>query len=496
MSNRRDFLKTSLLGTAAVAATTVAGSAQAGQGGKGQTYDLVIIGAGMGGFCCAIRAKQNGLNPILIEKMPMPAGNTIYAAGFVLGVHSRPQEAAGANKDDSVEKFYEDMLKVSKGRGDKALSRYVAENLDPMIAWLEDYVGMKFRAGMKLAYPMLQRAMLPAGDVKPGGNQLAVWLMAKCKELGIEVRFNTKAVKLIVDEDSGAVQGVVARSKGKAVKLFGRYGTVIATGGYSANNMMVIQNCGVAAANMPIRGSRVVSGENITLAQAAFAKFVNVDQYHCGPIYGPTGANPLNIVNNGIAVSMDKTERYTNEGLTYVQMSRDTAALTKNNWACIIIDQDTRDLKKLAPDFASYRLTKAPIYQADTIEGLAKAAGLDPDKLVKIVDEYNKAIKEGTRDKLTPPNTLPEARPVLKAPFYAIPFQGGMTATFGGPLINTEARVLNNENRVIPGLFAIGNAAGGLFYDDYIGGAQLSSAAVFGIRVADVAKEAKAGAKK
>jgi succinate dehydrogenase/fumarate reductase flavoprotein subunit len=193
---------------------------------------------------------------------------------------------------------------------------------------------------------------------------------------------------------------------------------------------------------------------------------------------------------------MDKTERYTNEGLTYVQMSRDTAARTKNNWACIIIDQDTRDLKKLAPDFASYRLTKAPIYQADTIEELAKAAGLDPVKLVKIVDEYNKAIKEGTRDKLTPPNTLPEARPVLKAPFYAVPFQGGMTATFGGPLINTEARVLNNENRVIPGLFAIGNAAGGLFYDDYIGGAQLSSAAIFGIRVADVVKQVKAEARK
>ena len=178
MSNRRDFLKTSLLGTAAVAATTVAGTAQAAQPGRGKVYDLVIIGAGMGGFCCAIRAKQNGLNPILIEKMPMPAGNTIYAAGFVLGVHSRPQEAVGANKDDSVDKFYEDMIKVSKGRGDKALSRYVAENLDPMITWLEDYVGMKFRAGMKLAYPMLQRAMLPVGDVKPGGNQLAVWLMA------------------------------------------------------------------------------------------------------------------------------------------------------------------------------------------------------------------------------------------------------------------------------------------------------------------------------
>ena len=104
------------------------------------------------------------------------------------------------------------------------------------------------------------------------------------------------------------------------------------------------------------------------------------------------------------------------------------------------------------------------------------------------VAEYNKACKDNTRDKLTPPNSPPEARPVEKAPFYAVPFQGGMTATFGGPLINTRAQVLDTEGKVIPGLFAIGNAAGGLFYDDYVGGAQLTSAAVFGIAVADFMK--------
>ena len=38
-----------------------------------------------------------------------------------------------------------------------------------------------------------------------------------------------------------------------------------------------------------------------------------------------------------------------------------------------------------------------------------------------------------------------------------------MTATFGGPMINTDGQVLDTENQPIPGLFAAGNACGGIF---------------------------------
>ena len=62
---------------------------------------------------------------------------------------------------------------------------------------------------------------------------------------------------------------------------------------------------------------------------------------------------------------------------------------------------------------------------------------------------------------------------------------GGMTATFGGPKINKDAEILNTEGKVIPGLYAAGNAIGGLLYNDYIGGSQLCSAIIWG-RVAGV----------
>ena len=44
------------------------------------------------------------------------------------------------------------------------------------------------------------------------------------------------------------------------------------------------------------------------------------------------------------------------------------------------------------------------------------------------------------------------------------------------------------DDQPIPGLYAIGNAAGGLFYDNYVGGAQLTNAAVYGYHVADYIK--------
>ncbi len=61
-----------------------------------------------------------------------------------------------------------------------------------------------------------------------------------------------------------------------------------------------------------------------------------------------------------------------------------------------------------------------------------------------------------------------------------IPAAGGIASTFGGPKINGKAEVVNTENRTIPGLYAAGAAAGGVWYQDDIGGNQLGGCMVFG----------------
>ena len=458
---------------------------------KSAKYDLVIVGAGCGGLVCAIHAAELGLKPLLLEKMPMPAGNAIYAAGFLLGLNTSFQKAKNVPAD-TAEAFYDDMMKVSQQKAVPALTHTVVDNCTRLLEWLHSYCGINFLTGNKLAWPQLYRSHLVTGELKPGGAQLVMTLLNKAKAMGVEVRTSTKVVELIADPKTGGVAGAKVKTKGVVSEVYAKYGVVLATGGFSANQALVTQYIGSAGAKMPIRGSRIVAGENIVLTAPFLPKVVNVDQFHCGPIYGPTGANPLNIVNNGVCVNRQGV-RFTDEGQTYVQMSRDVASMTPDNWAFMVCDQKTHDMPILKNDWESYARTKAPVYTGQTLEEAAKAAGIDAKTLQKTVEDFNKAVAGGDAGKLTPPNTRDKAPVIDTAPFYIVPFQGGMTATFGGPLINTEGEVLDTENHPVGNLYAIGNAAGGLFYDNYVGGAQLTAAGVFGMIVAEHVKALKSG---
>lgn len=132
------------------------------------------------------------------------------------------------------------------------------------------------------------------------------------------------------------------------------------------------------------------------------------------------------------------------------------------------------------------------VFKGETIEEVAKAAGVPPEALVETVKTFNEAVKAGKAKELDPPYEYETPHALETGPYYMIPAAGGMASTMGGPKINPDAQVINFENRPIPGLYAAGAAAGGLWYQDDIGGNQLGGGMVFG-RVA--ARHAAARAK-
>lgn len=114
--------------------------------------------------------------------------------------------------------------------------------------------------------------------------------------------------------------------------------------------------------------------------------------------------------------------------------------------------------------------------------------------LQRTVGDYNKACStrefepfapdgHGTRS-LTPAKSN-WAVPLEAAPFVCYPVRCGITFTYGGVKIDADARVLDASGRPIAGLYAAGEMVGGLFYDNYPGGAGLMAGAVFG-RIAGV----------
>jgi fumarate reductase flavoprotein subunit len=484
MSNisRRDILKGTLTAAAGIGALSVlpqiASDANAQTAPTEKNYDLIIVGCGCAGMVCAIRAAELGLKPVIIEKMASPSGNTVYSGGILLGVKTRAQTEQSKNTSDTVEKFYQDLMTVSQQRGDKVMTRYFAEHCDEALNWLSDSVGIKWMQIVSEVFPAFERSHVVDGPTKPSGAQLAKQLMEAVSSKKIPVLFDTKVVAL-TGTDSLEVNGVKTVSKAGAKNYTARYGVVISTGGFHANNEMVTAQMGGWAANMPIRGSKIITGENFALTRPFFPKFVNTDQFHAGPIHGSTGANPSIMVNYGILVTKEGI-RYIDEVNTYVRIAKETAKLIKDNWAFIIMDSEPRGISTVEERFERYKRAKAPIYEGASIKELAANAQIDAANLEKTVKDYNSAVKNKTAARLSPSNTLPAPRSILKGPFYAVPFQGGITATFGGPLVNVKTQVINGENQPIEGLYAIGNSVGGIFYDDYIVGAQLTSATIFG----------------
>jgi succinate dehydrogenase/fumarate reductase flavoprotein subunit len=116
----------------------------------------------------------------------------------------------------------------------------------------------------------------------------------------------------------------------------------------------------------------------------------------------------------------------------------------------------------------------APLMRADSLDELIArlaAAGIPSAALSEEIERYNRACREGAADRLSPPRS--DFRwPIERAPFYALRCVPGITATAGGIAIDAECRVLDASRNPLPGLYAAGVDAGGVFgrhYGGYLG---------------------------
>jgi tricarballylate dehydrogenase len=143
-----------------------------------------------------------------------------------------------------------------------------------------------------------------------------------------------------------------------------------------------------------------------------------------------------------------------------------------------------------------YRIAQVTKAEAADIATLAEQLGIDVAALVHTVDAYNAGVQpggfdparlDGKRTLGVTPSKSNWAQKIDTPPFVAYAVTCGITFTFGGLRVDTSARVLDNEERPIAGLYAAGELVGGLFYFNYAGGSGLMAGAVFGRLAGDTA---------
>ena len=347
-------------------------------------------------------------------------------------------------------------------------------------------------------------------DLFTNGKSFAGQLTKILLDHEVPIWLDTAVDDLAVED--GRVVGVHAVRDGAPVLIRGRRGVLLAAGGYERNAEMRLK---YTAASQPSDGqwswgNPGNTGEVLAAAIALGAKTDYMDE----AIWLPSprkemGGSTLTIARqypHAILVN-NLGQRFVNEANSYVEVGR--AMYANDSVPCWLIFDDAyrrsvpwvnhmpafRHLASVLPGRLPRQwLADGWIKQAGTIEDLARLTDLDPQALDGTVRSFNAEAAAGTDrdfgrgvsaynrhmgDPGQKPN--PSLGPVAQAPFYAVPIYPGDVGTMGGVICDEHARVLDHDNRPIPGLYAAGNMAASVFGRTYPGaGASIANTTVFG----------------
>ena len=360
------------------------------------------------------------------------------------------------------------------------------------------------------------RARLRGQRVLSMGQALAAGLRAGLVASGVPVWLDTPLAGLEVA--GGRVTGVRATRDGEPVLIRARRGVLIATGGFERDEQMRRRYQRGPIGTEWTTGAAGNTGDGIRAGLDLGAATGLMDDAWWGPSIALPGGPYFCLAERslpGCVLVNGAGQRFVNESAPYVDavhaMYEADTPENPHIPAWLIFDQRYRDryvFAGLPPHRPLPRRWYAAgsVVRADDLAGLAQAAGVDADGLVKTVARFNEFAAAGRDEdfgrgdsaydryygdpRLPNPNLAPLARP----PFYAVKIVPGDLGTKGGLRTDERARVLSEDGTVIEGLFAAGNASEAVMGRSYAGaGATIGPAMTFGYIAARTMAEASGG---
>jgi fumarate reductase flavoprotein subunit len=441
-----------------------------------QDYDVIIIGAGIAGLVTANRAAQLGKRVVVLEKGTEDKYlcNSRYAYGTI---HINYSDL-GQDEDVLMAKIDA----ATEGVARKDLARAVAKDGRRLVQWLKsenvDVVKLDGYQTAVLAPAWRKGFGLTWKDY---GSDIALQrLGANFEKRQGRILRGTRArgLKLV----PGGVD-VDTEGSGKLRAAF----VVIADGGFQANLDMV-RAFGISPAPEKLlqRNGGTAVGDGIKLAQSLGAA---ITESGMNNIYGHIHSRDAmrtdrlwprpymdEVAASGIVIDTSG-RRVADEGLGGIWLTNAIARSADPLGATIIFDQPIWDgpgRNHVQPPNPLMQEAGGTLHRADTLGELAALAGVPPKTLEETVAAYNAALDAGALQGLSPPrSTKNKPWPIRTPPYYALPICVAITNCMGGIVVDGDARVLDKNDKPIPGLFAAGSTVGGLDggpHAGYVGG--------------------------
>ena len=502
------------------------------------TVDVAVVGAGGAGLAAAVRSIQHGEKVAILEKYPQIGGNTSRAGGPMNAAEPDWQKnfkALPGEKDtlkelaatpiDQIDPEYQDDFKELQ----KQIKEYVDSGADylfdsTLLHEIQTYLGGK-RTDLKgneihgkyaLVHELVTNALNsvkwladlgvkfdnsdvtePVGGlwrrghkpVEPMGYAYIHILGDWVRDHGVDPYLETRAEKLIIED--GKVRGIVAtRADGSKLTVHSK-AVILTAGGFGANTKMVQKyntywqkiDDDIATTNSPS-----ITGDGINLGLEAGADLFGMGFIQLMPVADPkTGELFTGVVTppaNYIMVNKEG-KRFVNEFAERDVLAK--AVIANGGLIYQIADDKIKETAyNTTQESLDAQVKAGTLFRDDTLEGLAKQIGMDPDVLVETIKKYNSYVDAG-KDPEFHKNVLGLKCKV--APFYATPRKPAIHHTMGGLVIDTKAHVLNKDGKIIDGLYSAGENAGGIHAGNRLGGNSLADIFTFGRIAANTAYE-------
>lgn len=465
--------------------------------------DVVIVGAGASGVSAAVTAADKGAKVIIVEKTGVIGGaSNLSWAGKFYNSSAAVENGVKVN----VEQEIADWIVNNHWRVDAAsIRQYVTKSGDTY-----DWLKSKGYVTTFLNFGGEQLHVLPAYDTRE--QTLRNMLAASVEKNGGQVITETTAQELITDS-AGAVTGVIAEKADGTTLEISAKSVVMATGGYAGNKEMVKEAFGFEGVNGGL-GQNI--GEGLKMSWAVGAKVPdnfggqmlhqtlaratsNLKKEYASfeasyPLMlsylptlmnvGPSGArfrdeaatltsvaaantSAFNGPYHMVIVSKSQIDALTAKGMNGVKapslpgMPPEFYADFKDQFK---LDTPWKDAEKVFDSMVK----NGDGYKGNTIEELAKNAGMDAEVFKDACNKYAEATKTGVDTEFGKAKNY--LIPLGEGPYYAVIAEINNLGSVGGLLVNTKFQVLNDNRVPIKGLYAVGlESEGVLFNDTYVG---------------------------
>ncbi|MBV6422276.1 MAG: Fumarate reductase flavoprotein subunit [Steroidobacteraceae bacterium] len=456
--------------------------------------DVAIVGFGAAGSCAAIEAAAAGAKVMLFEVSSGSGGAAALSGGEIYvggGGGSLQQRTAGF--EDRTEDFYQYLLMAGGPNADAAKVRLYADHALGHLDWLAAQ-GVEFKnsyiaervmepltddclvwTGSEEAWPFAQAARpAPRGHTArqtgwSAGKYLMDMLAARVNAIGVDVRFDARALALVADEQQ-RVHGLVVRIDGTARYVRAR-GVVLCAGGFIMNREMVRRHAPhLLRADNPI--GTTDNGSGVCMGMSVGGAAINMSEGFATVPWYPPGS-----LVKGIFVN-ERGQRFINEDCYHGRVTQFILEQPGDRiW--LLQDQETY-AQGLLHETARVEIGAA----GDSWEEIEQELQLPEGTLTATVAVYNRHAARG-EDPLFH-KAQKWLKPLDKPPFVALDCRVDhahySAFTLGGLDTLPTGEVLTEERKVIPGLYAAGRTACGLprWGKGYSSGMSIADSTFFG----------------